>query len=42
MARDKEKALEAGCVGYISKPIDVRSFVSTMEQFMIAPKTTMI
>ena len=41
MLADEIRALEAGCAGHISKPIDVQSFVSTMEQFLIAPKTTM-
>jgi len=31
MQRDKDQAIEAGCVGHISKPIDVNSFVETME-----------
>ena len=30
----KQEALAAGCSGYITKPIDVRSFVDTMEQFL--------
>ncbi len=34
MDGDREKALAAGCDGYITKPIDVRSFVDTMEQYM--------
>jgi two-component system cell cycle response regulator DivK len=34
MDGDKEKALAAGCCGYITKPIDVRNFVDAMEQFM--------
>ena len=34
MTGDEEKALAAGCNGYITKPIDVDSFVDTMEQFM--------
>ena len=33
MLGDEEKALEAGCAGHIAKPIDVNSFVDTMEQF---------
>jgi two-component system, cell cycle response regulator DivK len=28
MAGDRERALEAGCVGYVSKPIDTRTFGS--------------
>ena len=30
----EQEALAAGCSGYITKPIDVRNFVDTMEQFM--------
>jgi CheY-like chemotaxis protein len=31
MPGDREKALEAGCTGYIEKPIDPATFVSEME-----------
>jgi two-component system, cell cycle response regulator DivK len=34
MVGDKEKALEAGAVGYIEKPIDPEIFVSQMESFL--------
>lgn len=34
MAGDKEKALEAGAIGYIEKPIDPDIFVSQMESFL--------
>jgi CheY-like chemotaxis protein len=34
MQRDEEKAIAAGCDGYISKPIDVKNFVDTLEQYM--------
>ena len=30
----EQQALSAGCSGYITKPIDVRNFVDTMEQFL--------
>ena len=30
-ARDKERSLDAGCVGHITKPIDVKTFVQEME-----------
>ena len=33
MQGDKEKALKAGCVGYITKPIDVKSFLKKIEKF---------
>ena len=32
MAGDKEKALVAGCDGYITKPIDTRSFMGTIQK----------
>lgn len=31
---DRKRALEAGCNGYISKPLDVRNFVSQVETFL--------
>ena len=31
---DKDRFLEAGCDGYISKPIDVKTFISAIEQYM--------
>lgn len=31
MAGDREKALESGCVGYIEKPINAKTFVAQME-----------
>jgi CheY-like chemotaxis protein len=34
MQGDEEKARDAGCVGYISKPIDTRSFLETVGQFL--------
>ena len=33
MEGDKEKALEAGCAGYITKPIDTRNFLETLSQY---------
>jgi len=30
----EQEALAAGCSGYITKPINVRNFVDTMEQFI--------
>ncbi|MDX1901006.1 MAG: response regulator [Gammaproteobacteria bacterium] len=34
MKGDKEKSIEAGCDGYISKPIDVSTFPALIEQFL--------
>lgn len=34
MEGDKEKCLEAGCRGYISKPIDISSFMLDIETYL--------
>lgn len=34
MQGDNERALEAGCVGYLTKPIDTRSFLETVRSFI--------
>ena len=34
MAGDKEKATEAGCDGYIPKPIETRTFLEHLSQFL--------
>ena len=34
MKGDREKAFQAGCDGYISKPIDVKIFPSVIESFI--------
>jgi CheY-like chemotaxis protein len=34
MQGDKEKALQAGCTGYIAKPIDTRKFLKTIAQYL--------
>ena len=34
MQGDKEKALAAGCTGYIAKPIDTRKFLETLSQYL--------
>jgi len=34
MQGDETKAIEAGCAGYISKPIDTISFLETISQFL--------
>jgi two-component system cell cycle response regulator DivK len=37
MAGDREKALAAGCDGYIEKPINPETFVSEIERFLLQP-----
>ena len=34
MHGDEQKAKAAGCTGYISKPIDTRSFLDTINEYM--------
>jgi CheY-like chemotaxis protein len=34
MRGDKDRFLEAGCDGYISKPIDVKTFMSSIQQYL--------
>jgi CheY-like chemotaxis protein len=34
MQGDEEKARDAGCIGYIAKPIDTRGFLETVGQFL--------
>ncbi len=34
MKGDQETALEAGCDGYLTKPIDTRTFVATVKKFI--------
>lgn len=34
MKGDEEKALKAGCIGYIPKPIDTRKFSETIKNFL--------
>lgn len=34
MHGDQEKAFAAGCSGYITKPIDTRSFIKTVSSFI--------
>ena len=34
MSGDEERATEAGCSGYITKPIDTRSFLGTIDQYL--------
>jgi len=35
MEGDEKKAMDAGCAGYIAKPIDTRSFLETLDQFLV-------
>lgn len=35
MVGDRERAMEAGCLGYLEKPIDPNSFVGQIERFLI-------
>jgi two-component system cell cycle response regulator DivK len=36
MAGDREKALAAGCTGYIEKPINPKTFVGQIQQYLQA------
>ena len=36
MRSDQNKALDAGCDGYVSKPIDIKTFASRIEWFIAA------
>jgi CheY-like chemotaxis protein len=42
MKGDEQKAREAGCDGYISKPIETRTFVKTMERFLEGSQEKML
>jgi CheY-like chemotaxis protein len=35
MAGDEEKALQAGCAGYLTKPIDTRTFLSSVGKYLL-------
>ena len=39
MAAEKENARVAGCDGYITKPINTRTFVSAIRQYLAEPLT---
>lgn len=34
MLEDRDRALQAGCVGFISKPVDTRTFSATIEHHL--------
>ena len=34
MAGDRERAMNAGCAGYLSKPIDTRAFAAQVREFL--------
>jgi CheY-like chemotaxis protein len=34
MKGDRERTIEAGCDGYITKPVDIRELMKTIEQFL--------
>lgn len=36
MKGDEQKILEAGCDGYLSKPINTREFIKTVQKFVVA------
>jgi CheY-like chemotaxis protein len=36
MKGDAEKAISAGCAGYLTKPIDTRTFAQTIARFLVA------
>jgi CheY-like chemotaxis protein len=40
MKGDEDKALSAGCDGYLPKPIDTRTFADTVAGFLAAPRAT--
>ena len=35
MRGDRDRFLEAGCDGYISKPIDVKTFLASIERYLV-------
>jgi CheY-like chemotaxis protein len=39
MKGDEELALNAGCDGYLTKPIDTRSFVATVNNFLASARS---
>ncbi|MBZ5617399.1 MAG: response regulator [Acidobacteriia bacterium] len=41
MAAEKETARAAGCDGYITKPINTRTFAGTVRQYLDAPRAAL-
>ena len=39
MVGDREEALAAGCVGYIAKPINTRTFGEQIRQYLVSGAT---
>ena len=39
MIGDREKAIKAGCIGYIEKPIDPKTFITQVEQYFSGKKS---
>ena len=37
MEKDKREAMPDGCIGFIAKPIDTRSFVNRVSKFILDP-----
>jgi CheY-like chemotaxis protein len=42
MAGDQEAALAAGCIGYISKPINTRTLGNQVREFLVEPQLQLI
>lgn len=38
MKGDQEKVLEAGCSGYVTKPIDIKILLKTVEKYLVDPQ----
>lgn len=41
MVGDREKSIEAGCTGYIEKPIDPDTFIPEMEKYLLIRRKAM-
>jgi two-component system cell cycle response regulator DivK len=39
MKGDRDKILQAGCDGYLAKPVDVREFLSTVARYLSTQET---